>query len=906
MSRRTAGTCSAALALLAAGLAGAAGLGLQVNLASAASLPLGAGTGPALALAAFVASWALGAWLAGRAGERAPALLLSAGLALAGLAPLALLAVVRGTLGAPGVLLAVGVVGLLQGLFLPALARGRASRAVALLFALNLAGAWLGAFGIADVVVRDSGRVSAALVAGGAALAAGLSGWAAQSRRLWTGPATASALPSAPAERQDGPLGPCAGALVVGLGTAWMGGVEWTLVRLGALWFGGMQDALTAVLSASLAALALGAALLPPLLPRGARGVAWGLAACALASCWILVVDRVLPGVADAPLALRALVLCVPALAPFGALLPLVHRARGGESGRALGDLVLHEVWGACLGIPLVQLVLTPAVGLAPALAAVAALGAVAALAVVRAARAHTPALAAAVAALAAAALLARAEPPALRAPALANPAFVLRSFAEDRDFAVTVVDDGLLGERTLLTDGFRAAGTGRDYRYMRVLGHLPLLLHPHPGRVAVLALGTGTTVGAVSLHPEVERIDVLEISRAVVEAAPLFAAHNRDALAEGLPGLLDDSDAARRVVVRLGDGRRSLRESPGAYDVVTMEPLLPDSPFGVHLYTEEAYAVARRALKPGGLVCQWVPPHALEPATYAALHRAFWRAFPWSATFVSGTQEILIGAEREPAFDPARFPAPDDAGELARELRELGLDTPGAAGARLARRERWDASHYTLGDRRLTDLDPWIAYRPRRAGPELLLDLARNLPVGDESDPLLIAPWQALEPKRAEALRALRRARRAHAAAEARLRGVLLTPDSAAGSADEHLARALDLAPDDPEPRAFAAELQFLADLRAGVAALAAGSARDAALAALDPLTSAALARPERADVHAYVAAALARIASPAAEKAWDAALARCPRLAQTEPGRRALELGPPLGAWKPAERGD
>jgi spermidine synthase len=893
MRASTAATASVALALASALLAGASGLGLQALLASSAALPFGSGTGPALALAIFLSTWALGAWWSGRSATQSAQRIARFAWLLFFTAPLAAWGTIAS--GPIAAVLGIAAVGFLQGCFLPALAHGRTSRVVALLVAANLLGAWLGAFGIADEVVAFAGRLAAALVAGCAALAAGVLG------RLALRPLAPNDVPVAPISTEPD-LGVLASALVVGLGTAWMGGVEWSLVRIGSLWFGGMQDALTTVLAASLAALALGAALLPLVLPRGARGVAIGLALCALASTWILAVRTVLPDFAGERLAVRALVLCVPALAPFGALVPLVHRATAGESGARLGRLYLHEAWGAWIGIPLVQFVLTPQIGLAASVGVTCALGAVAAVAI--AARAPLFAFVGGASALAAAIVLARAGPPVLHSPPLANPALTVLSFAEDRDFAVTVVDDGLIGERTLLTDGFRAAGTGRDYRYMRVLGHLPLLLHPHPERVAVLALGTGTTVGAVALHPEVRRIDVLEIERAVVAAAPFFAEHDRAALAEGLPGLLDADDGVARVVVKLGDGRKTLRDSPATYDVVTMEPLLPDSPFGVHLYTEEAYADVRRALKPRGIACQWVPPHALEPATFRVVLDAFARSFAWTGAWISGTQIALIGAEREPELDARRWPG---SGVLREELDAQGYGSPTELAA------RWLGTPHRADSvtRRLTDRDPWIAYRTRRVGVQLLLDLPENLRYFDTDvtsrdalGPDWIAALDADGGRIARIVRRLRYARSDHAYAEAELRGA--SPGRGyvndQSNAEQRLADVRRDAVEEREAAEFVEEIAFLDDLRAGVSALAADSSREAAVAALDPLTRAAQARKERGDVHAYVAAALSRMGSTAASKALDAALARCPRLAETDAGRRARDLGLAPELWQRA----
>ncbi len=682
--------------------------------------------------------------------------------------------------------------------------------------------------------------------------------------------------------------------IALALVTLWTLVLEYAGLRLCVLWIGGMQFALGAALCASVAGLALGAALLPPLLPRGERGVLVLLAlslACGLA--WPMLAQHALARIdpqADTLGLARAATLLVPALAPLGAFPAVLHRTLAGDGGERLGCALPARGLGRA-GRPAAAARVRAAAlgdrrtarrrrsGRAAARAAARASRALAALTLLLA--------------LAAGAVVLDARAPALASPPLAQPALALRSFQEDRDFAVSVVDDGLLGERTLLTDGFRAAGTGRDYVYMQVLGHLPLLLHPDPQRVAVLALGTGTTLGAVALHPQVRRLEVLEISRAVVEAAPFFEEKNHGVLKEGLPALLDDSPQ-RRVVVRLADGRRTLANHPASYDVITMEPLLPDSPFGVYLYTEEFYAIARRALRPGGLVCQWVPPHALEPRTFDAVLKSFEVAFPWSSVWLAGTQVILVGGESMPAIDARRWNGLGP--ELGSALAALGLDTPEGLAARCVRAGPAGRGSLRSGAACLGDRDPWVLYLPRRTGAVLLGDLPTNLAALPE-DTLVPEGWPA-SGDRAEGLRALHRARQCFAVEEARLRGLML---DARGRSEAELARARALAPGDPELVAFEAEREFLAVLRNGVARLASDPA-----GALPDLVRAAELRGERADVHLYLAVALERTGSPAAPKALAAALERCPRLVSTREATRARQLGLSDSAWERMVKSD
>ena len=902
------------LALACAALCGAAGLGLEAVLISTAGLSLGQGRAGALGIGLFVTGWSLGAWLAGRS-RRSPA----AGLAAAGMgaalasiaAPQAILwagASAPGGVGATlGTALAIALAALPQGAFLPLLVRAReravGSVGVAGIFASNLAGGVLGAWWIGYVAVGALGRPAAALCAGGAALAAALGALPLARTRSSLAPGPAP-RPSAPGKHG---LRLAQAAWVIGTCTLWVVGVEWIALRLAVLWIGSLQSALTSVLAASLLALALGAALVPALVHRDGRGVLETLALALAGSLWPLFAAPALAAVrarlaSAGPLAasledpLTALFLVGPALVAFGGIVPVLHRALPGESGLRLGSLLLHESWGALLAGPAVHWGLVPSLGLGGALAALAGLAAPAALALSGTFRRAGPALAAV--AIAAALLASRARPPALDSPKLAEAALELRSLAEDGEFTVAVIDDGILGERALLTDQFRAAGTGRDYRYMRVLGHLPVLLHPEPRRVAVLALGTGTTLGAVALHPEVEEIDVLELSRAVVEQAPWFEAVNRGVLAEGLPGLLQ-REPGERVRVFLEDGRCTLGRARGHYDVITMEPLLPDSPFGVYLYTREFYGVVHRALAPGGLCCQWVPPHALEPEVFDAVVDAFARAFPRSSLWVFGTQVILVGGDAAPELDPARFPAPEAAagdgrGEAHSELRaalaELGLDDP----AGLAARYVVSLADWPRSERPLTDADPWIAFRRKPRGVRVLTWLPANLEHAIARSSAPPEAWQAAIGEDAKAridgVRALREARVAHARAELLHRLGQASAAEARAISEEALAPALELAPGDPEVRELAGEIRFLGALRSGVAMLDAGAAR----AALEPLLDAAELRAERADVHLYVAGALARAGElRGAQAAAARALELCPRAAETAQGRRAIELG-------------
>ena len=205
--------------------------------------------------------------------------------------------------------------------------------------------------------------------------------------------------------------------------------------------------------------------------------------------------------------------------------------------------------------------------------------------------------------------------------------------------FAVVDYDS----RRALITNGHPMSSTGwLGQRYMRAFAHVPLLSMDAPKRVLVVAFGVGNTAHAASLHPSVERVDIVDTSPEVLRLASYFADSNRH--------VLDDPE----VAIHVNDGRHHLRlQPPATYDLITLEPP-PIAYAGVgSLYSQEFYTLAKSRLKPGGYVTQWLPVYQLPGHVAMSMVRAFLDVFP-GAVLLSGS-----GARAHP--DGTKRLAPSD-----------------------------------------------------------------------------------------------------------------------------------------------------------------------------------------------------------------------------------------------------
>ncbi|MEZ6071188.1 MAG: fused MFS/spermidine synthase [Pirellulales bacterium] len=201
--------------------------------------------------------------------------------------------------------------------------------------------------------------------------------------------------------------------------------------------------------------------------------------------------------------------------------------------------------------------------------------------------------------------------------------------------------------------------------RYMAMLGHLPALVHPDPKSAVVIAIGTGTTVGSLTLHEGIERIAAVDIAQEVFDVAPLFAPLNAN------------FTACPRVEQVVADGRHFLLCEDRKFDVLTFEPPPPNEAGVVNLYSREFYQLAKQRLAPGGIICQWVPLNMPREALCRIMLKTILEEFPYVTLWIPSRYEGIVLASNEPMhIDVDRIRERMSAPRLHDDMAAYGLDS--------------------------------------------------------------------------------------------------------------------------------------------------------------------------------------------------------------------------------------
>ena len=231
-------------------------------------------------------------------------------------------------------------------------------------------------------------------------------------------------------------------------------------------------------------------------------------------------------------------------------------------------------------------------------------------------------------------------------------------AFRETRDATFVVLgyqSEGTGAFQQLLVNGWSYANNSMPgRRYMATLAHLPALLHRDPRSALIGCIGTGTTVGSLTLHPELRKIVAVDLSEAVFDFAPLFVPLNHSFHLEP------------RVDKVVADVRHYLLRSSQTFDVITFEPPPPHDAGVVNLYSQEFYALAKRRLAAGGVLAQWMPLDFSRQAIPRMMIRTMMAEFPYVSLWIPNRMEgVAIGS-----MEPLNV----DLGEWRRRMQLPGL----------------------------------------------------------------------------------------------------------------------------------------------------------------------------------------------------------------------------------------
>lgn len=474
--------------------------------------------------------------------------------------------------------------------------------------------------------------------------------------------------------------------LVAGLAGASSLALEVAWFRVLTLVLGASVYAFSVMLLAFLAGIALGGRLGGPWADRlGGRdrvlaalaGLQGGVAVLSWGAMWLygelpVLFVQVWPLMADNPELVWpikcaiAMGLMLPPALLMGATFPVLVRAvTSGDAARPAGAIYAANTVGSILGAFLGGFVLLPALRVTGTVLFCAGLN-LAGAAVATASRGVTAARLAGIAAGAAALGLAWASPPPwdpmlmtsgvykyaqnldeerVAADAAAEirrnmiDRYELLYYKEGLSTVITVARNRATGSVWLANNGKIDASTTTDMPTQVLVAHTPFLFTDGRAKNAMLiGLASGITLGALNLHPELERIDVVEIEPAMPEAAALFKKWNHDALSDP------------RVRLLANDGRNQLLlTEPGTYDVIVAEPSNPWLTGVSNLFTREFFEMGKTRLAPGGVWSQWVQMYGMDGRDLKAVIRTFCEAYPYVLVFstIRDADMVMVGSER-------------------------------------------------------------------------------------------------------------------------------------------------------------------------------------------------------------------------------------------------------------------
>ena len=186
----------------------------------------------------------------------------------------------------------------------------------------------------------------------------------------------------------------------------------------------------------------------------------------------------------------------------------------------------------------------------------------------------------------------------------------------------IDVFDSAEFG-RFLTLDGYMMLTEKDEFIYHEMIVHPAMTVHPSAKNVLVIGAGDGGAVRELTKYTCIEKIDLVEIDKMVIEVCKKYLPQTSCCL--------DD----KRVTIHYQDGLKFIRKCVDKYDLIIIDSTDPFGP-GEGLFTKEFYGNCYKALKEDGIMVnqQESPFYDADAIAMQRAHKRIVESFPISRVY--------------------------------------------------------------------------------------------------------------------------------------------------------------------------------------------------------------------------------------------------------------------------------
>jgi spermidine synthase len=219
---------------------------------------------------------------------------------------------------------------------------------------------------------------------------------------------------------------------------------------------------------------------------------------------------------------------------------------------------------------------------------------------------------------------------------------------------------------RTVFVNAKSDGNTRGDYFTTVLLAHLPALFAQSPKEACVIGFGTGITIGTLTLYPEIQNINVVEISNTIINNRHYYDAYNHEV------------SRNPKVHINEMDAFRYLGGTQKKFDLVISEPSNPWVSGIENLYSLEFYKTARAKLNPKGVFTQWIHTYSFNDQLLQMVMHTMGEVFPYLSVYQLKGGDLALVATVEPITREDLVRAAQRMGSspaLKKDLDTAGID---------------------------------------------------------------------------------------------------------------------------------------------------------------------------------------------------------------------------------------